>query len=120
MPPIDAYSLRLIASHQLWDAGVGVRHSSHLSGLAASPVLRANPYDLKRLGHESGGRVKAVSPRGSLVLTVEADVGVPRGSVAMGFNLPGATPAGPGGQSEGAADLIDATAAVTNVRLDSL
>ncbi|MDQ1419934.1 MAG: NADH-quinone oxidoreductase subunit [Acidimicrobiaceae bacterium] len=110
VPPIDAYSLRLIATHQLWDAGVGVQHSSHLAGLAAAPSLRANPHDLKRLGHESGGRVKAVSPRGSLVLTVEADTGVPRGSVALGFNLPG----------EGAADLIDATAAITNVRLDSV
>jgi NADH-quinone oxidoreductase subunit G len=110
IPPMDAYSLRLVASHILWDAGVGVQHSPHLAGLAPKAQLRANPYDLERLGHQSGARVKAVAPRGSLVLTVDADPGVPRGSVALGFNLPG----------EGAADLIDATSAVTNVRLDSV
>ncbi len=110
VPPIDSYSLRLVASHRLWDAGVGVQHSSHLAGLAAAPVVRANPYDLHRLGHVSGTRVRVVSARGSLLLEVAADTGVPRGSVALGFNLPG----------ESAGDLIDATTAVTNVRLDSV
>jgi anaerobic selenocysteine-containing dehydrogenase len=110
VPPVDAYSLRLVAGHRLWDAGVGVRHSSHLAGLAAPPRARANPYDLEKLGHASGARVRIVSPRGSLVLEVEADAGVLRGSVAIGFNLPG----------DGAGDLIDATTAITNVRLDSV
>jgi len=109
-PPIDAYSLRLVASRKLWDAGTGVQHSSHLSGLAAPARLRANPHDLTRLGHDSGSRVRAVSPRGAIVLAVDADPGVPRGSVALAFNAPG----------DSAADLIDATAAVTNVRLDSI
>jgi NADH-quinone oxidoreductase subunit G len=120
VPPIDAYSLRLVASHRLWDAGVGVRHSSHLAGLAEATRLRANPQDLERLGHKPGARVKVVSPRGSVVCSVDADAGVPRGSVSLGFNLPGASPGGSGGQDYGAADLIDATAAITNVRLDSL
>ncbi|MDQ1426714.1 MAG: NADH-quinone oxidoreductase subunit, partial [Acidimicrobiaceae bacterium] len=110
VPPIDSYSLRLVASHRLWDAGVGVQHSSHLAALAAAPVVRANPYDLHRLGHVSGTRVRVVSARGSLFIEVAADTGVPRGSVALGFNLPG----------ESAGDLIDATTAVTNVRLDSV
>jgi hypothetical protein len=54
--------------------------------------------------------VRVVSSRSSLLLEVAADSGVPRGSVAVGFNLPG----------ESAGDLIDATTAVTNVRLDSV
>jgi len=110
IPPVDAYSLRLVAGHRLWDAGVGAQHSSHLAGLAARPRARANPHDLEKLGHASGARVRMVSPRGSVVLEVEADPGVPRGSVALGFNLPG----------DSAGDLIDATAAITNVRLDSV
>jgi anaerobic selenocysteine-containing dehydrogenase len=110
VPPLDAYSLRLIASHQLWDAGVVVQHSSHLAGLGSPPRVRANPADLERLGHASGSRIKIVSPRGSLVLPVDADAAIPRGSAALGFNLTG----------ESAGDLIDATAAVTNVRLDSV
>ncbi len=109
-PPADAYSLRLVASRRLWDAGAGVQHSPHLAGLAQLAGLRAHPADLQRLGHQSGGRVRVVSPRGTAVVTVEADPGVPRGSVAMGFNLPG----------EQAAELIDATSAITNVRLDSI
>jgi NADH-quinone oxidoreductase subunit G len=113
-PPLDAYSLRLVASHRLWDAGVGVAHSPHLAGLAEPPCLRAHPADLERLGHANGGRVRVVSPRGTLVAGVEADDGVPRGSVALAFNLPGA---GAGGSP---ADLIDATSAITNVRLDSI
>ncbi|HEX3540518.1 MAG TPA: NADH-quinone oxidoreductase subunit NuoG [Acidimicrobiales bacterium] len=110
VPPPDAYSLRLIAPRRLWDAGVGVAHSPHLAGLAPTPQARAHPADLERLGHASGARVKAISARGSLLLEVVADAGVPRGSVAIGFNLPG----------DSAGDLIDATAAVTNVRLDSV
>jgi len=119
VPPLDAYSLRLVTCRPLWDGGVGVQHSSHLAGLAAPAQLRAHPADLERLGHDSGVRVRVVSSKGSLILPVVADVGVPRGSVALGFNLPGAAPAA-GGVAEGAADLIDARTAVTNVRLDSV
>jgi NADH-quinone oxidoreductase subunit G len=119
-PPADAYSLRLVASRRLWDAGVGVQHSPHLSGLAEPAGLRAHPADMERLGHQSGGRVRVVSPRGTVVVTIDADPGVPRGSVAMAFNAPPASSSGPGGPSQNAADLIDATSAITNVRLDSI
>jgi NADH-quinone oxidoreductase subunit G len=108
-PPADSYSLRLVAGHQLWDAGAGVAHSPHLAGLAPGPRLRAHPSDLDRLGHASGARVRLGSFRGGLVLPVDADPGVPRGSVAIAFNTPG----------EGAAELIEAGTAVTNVRMDS-
>ena len=108
--PLDAYSLRLIASRRLWDAGTGVRHSPHLAGLADDPALRINPHDLERLGLRGGGRVKVGSAQGSLILDVKADAGVPRGSAALWFNV----------GTEGAADLIDASAPVTNVRLDTV
>ena len=109
-PPLDAYSLRLVASRRQWDAGVGVQHSPHLAGLTPPLTLRAHPAELDRLGHHNGARVRVVSARGSLVVPVEADNGVPRGSAALAFNLPG----------DGAGDLIDATTAITNVRLDSV
>ncbi len=54
--------------------------------------------------------MRAISPRVSMVLEVLADTGVPRGSASLIFNLPG----------EGAADLIDATSPVTDVRLESV
>jgi hypothetical protein len=44
------------------------------------------------------------------VLETVADTGVPRGSASLAFNTPG----------DGVADLIDASAAVTDVRLENL
>ncbi|MDP9073108.1 MAG: hypothetical protein M3N98_02845, partial [Actinomycetota bacterium] len=104
------YSLRLISSRRLWDRGTLVQRSPHLAGLAQPARLRANPAELERLGMRNGGRVRVVSPRAAIVLDVESDVGVPRGSAALDFNLGG----------EGAADLIDVSVGVTNVRLDTV
>jgi len=88
---------------------VTVQHSAHLATLAAVPRLRANPYDLDRLGVGTGDRVRVTSSRTTLTLEVAADTGVPRGSVALPFNLPG----------EGAADLIDGTQPVTDLRVET-
>jgi anaerobic selenocysteine-containing dehydrogenase len=106
---VDAYSLRLVSGRRLYDNGVTVQHSAHLATLAAVPRLRANPYDLDRLGVGTGDRVRVTSSRTSLTLEVAADTGVPRGSVALPFNLPG----------EGAADLIDGTQPVTDLRVET-
>jgi anaerobic selenocysteine-containing dehydrogenase len=110
VPPLDSYSLRLVATRTLWDNGTLVQHSPHLASLAPPLRLRVNPYDLDRLGVPSGGQVRVISPRTSMVLPVDADTGVPRGSASLIFNLAG----------EGAADLIDATAPVTDVRLETV
>ena len=64
-------------------------------------------YD--RLGLGAGDRVRATSSRISLTLEVAPDTGVPRGSVALPFNLPG----------EGAADFVDATQPVTDLRVET-
>jgi NADH-quinone oxidoreductase subunit G len=109
-PRRDSYSLRLIATRCLWDAGTLVQQSPHLAALHPRQRLAVNPYDLDRLGVASGGRVRTISPRASLVLDVEADAGVARGTAAIVFNLPG----------DGAAELIDATEPVTDVRLESI
>src|SRR5205807_4002664 len=107
-PPVDAYSLRLVAGRRLYDAGTVVQHCPSLAHLAPGPQLRANPADLDRLGAATGDRVKVTASRGSLTLPVTADVGVPRGSVSLAFNQPG----------EGAADLIDVSQPVTDVRVE--
>jgi NADH-quinone oxidoreductase subunit G len=110
VPRRDSYSLRLIATRCLWDAGTLVQQSPHLAGLHPRQRLAVNQYDLDRLGVASGGRVRAISPRASLVLDVEADAGVARGTAAIVFNLPG----------DGAAELIDATGPVTDIRLETV
>ena len=109
-PGLDGYSLRLVSGRTLWDNGTLVQRSRSLAGLHPDLRLRVNPYDLDRLGLRTGGRVRTISPRASMVLDVVADSGVPRGSASMTFNLPG----------EGAADLIDATSPVTDVRLETV
>ncbi len=108
--PLDAYSLRLVTTRALYDAGVLVQHSPSLAPLAPPTRFRANPYDLSRLGIRPGDLVRVASARAALVLEAAADPGVPRGSASVDFNQPG----------EGAADLIDAAQLITDVRVETV
>ena len=63
---------------------------------------------LDQIGIADGEEVQATSGRGSVVLPVRAAPGIPRGVAFLSFNQPG----------PGASDLIDAGAAVTDVRLE--
>ena len=109
-PPVDSYSLRLVTSRKLYDAGTVVQRSPSLAPLAPGSPLRVNPADLDRLGLASGSRVRVTSSRTSLVLDAHADPGVPKGTAVLWFNQPG----------PGAADLIDATGTVTDVRVETV
>ena len=109
-PAPDAYSLRLVSGRALYDCGTLVQHSPALAPLGRPARLRANPYDLNRLGVATGGRVRLSSPRTNTVVEVEADEGVPRGSAALAFNVPGLL----------AGDLIDVTSPVTDVRIETV
>jgi NADH-quinone oxidoreductase subunit G len=127
IPPIDSYSLRLVSSRQLYDRGIALAGSPSLAGLVPTAVARANPYDLDRLGLTTGDPVRVRSARGSLVLPADADAGVPRGVVAVDFNLPLGSAEGSGGAAtdidgtaNAAAVLIDAAAVVTDVRMESV
>jgi predicted molibdopterin-dependent oxidoreductase YjgC len=116
IPPPDNYSLRLVSTRRLYDAGSAVRASASLARLAPALMARANPYDLDRLGVTTGGRVRVRSTRGSLVLPALADEGVPRGVLDLEFNLP--ADGAPGANA--AALFIDAAAVVNDVRLESV
>jgi predicted molibdopterin-dependent oxidoreductase YjgC len=108
-PAIDNYSLRLVTSRELYDDGVHVVKNPHFAPLRRPAVLRLNHYDLDRLGVAPGGDVRVTSPRASLTLPVASDDGVPRGSAFLTYNL----------GTEGAADLLDADAIVTDVRVET-
>ncbi len=110
VPPVDAYSLRLVSGRNLYDAGTAVQRSPSLATLAAGPCLRANPADLARMGVTTGDTIRVSSSRKSLILDVAADASVLRGSAVLAFNAPG----------EGAAELIDATQPVTDVRIETV
>ncbi|HEX2040804.1 MAG TPA: molybdopterin dinucleotide binding domain-containing protein, partial [Acidimicrobiales bacterium] len=104
-------ALRLVASRTLYDEGTTVQRSPSLAPLAKPGRLRANPYDLDRLGLGDGGKVRVASKhRGSFVVEAVPDPSVPRGSVAVAFNAVG----------DSAAELIDAAQPVNDVRVETL
>jgi predicted molibdopterin-dependent oxidoreductase YjgC len=104
----DAYALRLVSGRKLYDAGRVSAASPSLAPLAAGATLLVHPSDRDRIGIADGDEVQATSGRGSVVLPVSAAPGIPRGVAFLTFNQPG----------PGAGDLIDATAAVTDIRLE--
>ena len=67
-------------------------------------------FDLDRLGIPDGSEVRIVGGRGSVVLPVTADGAVPRGSLHVPFNVPGAS----------IADIIDARAPANDVRVERM
>jgi NADH-quinone oxidoreductase subunit G len=106
----DAYSLRLVAGHVLYDGGRMVQETPALAALASGPELLVNRRDRDRLGVGDGDRVRVTSKRASIELAVRADAATPPGCAFIAFNEPGS----------GAADLIDATLPVTDLRLETL
>ena len=109
-PPVDSYAVRLVSGRKLYDCGTLTRQSPSLAGLATPADLRLSPVEADRLGVRSGERVRVWSARGSLTLDVVVDAGVARGTAVLPFNAPG----------QGAADLIDAAAPVTELRIETL
>ena len=116
VPKPDNYTLRLVAGRRLYDAGSSVTGSPSLTPLVPALVARANPYDLDRLGKTTGDRVKVRSARGELTLAARADEGVPRGVVAIDYNVPG----GESAPGNAVATLIDCRQPVTDVRMESV
>ncbi len=122
LPPPDSYSLRLVSRRRLYDNGVMTRSCTGLVPLVEPAPLRANPYDLERLGVATGGRVRVRSARGSIVALVQEDEAVCRGVVSMDFNVEGVADGDRAAAAAGpvAADLVAAGEAVTDVRLETL
>ena len=126
VPPYDSYSLRLVSGRRLYDLGSLIDGSPSLGALVGTAELRANPYDLDRIGLERGDRVRVRSPRGALELPAVPDPELARGVLAVDFNLPAPAGSGapaaadPGSGANAVAVLIDGTSAVTEVRLESL
>jgi hypothetical protein len=116
VPKADNYTFRLVAGRRLYDAGSSMTGSPSLTPLVPELVVRANPYDLDRLGATTGDRLKVRSARGELTLAAESDEGVPRGVVSIDFNVPG----GESAPGNAVATLIDSRQLVTDVRLESV
>ncbi len=109
-PERISYDYRLVLTRKLYDRAVVTAHSPALAELAAAAAAHVNPLDLDRIGIAGGTDVRIVSTRGSVVLPIVPDAGVPRGSLQVPFNVPGST----------ITQLVDATALVTDVRVERL
>jgi NADH-quinone oxidoreductase subunit G len=116
VPAPDHYSLRLVSTRRLYDNGAAVVASPSLAELVPSAAALANPSDLARLGVGSGDRVRVTSALGELTLVAAGDSGVPKGVLVVEFNLAES----PHGPANAAAVLIDASAVVNEVRLETL
>ena len=109
LPPVDAYSLRLVSARRMYDRGTLVQNASSLAGLAPTAALSVNPYDFSRVGVETGADVKVISNVGEMDVPVVADPGVPRGTAAFGYNYPDLD----------VRDLLDPDAVVTDLRIQT-
>jgi NADH-quinone oxidoreductase subunit G len=109
-PGRDAYALRLVVGRALYDDGRLVAETPLLQRLVGEPELLVHPSDLARIGVDSGGQVKVTSTRGSQVVAVRSDAGVPAGIACMDFSA----------DALGAALLIDSSQPVVDLRVESL
>ena len=110
IPDRNSYDFRLVVSRKLYDAAVGTANSPSLAPLAGTTTAHLHPSDIDRVGSADRGTVTIASTRGSIVLPVTADASVVRGTVWVPFNLPGGN----------VGELIDASAAVTDVRIENI
>ena len=109
--PTDAYSLRLVAGRTLYGSDRVVAASPSIAGLAEEvAVLLVSPRDRDRLGVADGDRVRVSTARGSVELPLRGDSMTPLGVAFVAVNRMGL----------GAPDLIDATATVTDLRVETL
>ena len=109
-PDRISYDYRLVVTRRLYDNAVGTARSPSLAPLAAGAGAHIHPLDLDRLGVPGGTEVRLVAPRGTVVLPLTPDAGVPRGSIEVPFNVDGST----------VGEIIDVTAPAVDVRVERL
>ncbi len=109
-PDRVSYNFRLVVSRTMYDGAVSTQASPSLAGLAPGPQIHVHPLDLQRIGAAAGAEVKVTSQRATVVLQIQPDETVVRGTAWAPFNQPGGN----------VGELIDATAPVVDVRIESL
>jgi anaerobic selenocysteine-containing dehydrogenase len=109
--PVDAYSLRLVAARTLYGSDRVVAASPSLARLAEDGArLRVHPRDRDTLGVAEGDRVRVTTAHGSVELAVEDDPRTQQGTAFVASNRTG----------PGAGDLVDVTAQVTDLRVETI
>jgi len=109
--PVDAYSLRLVAARTLYGSDRVVAASPSLARLAEGGArLRVHPRDRDTLGVVEGDRVRVTTAHGTVELPIEVDPGTQEGTAFIASNRTG----------PGTGDLVDVTAPVTDLRVETL
>jgi NADH-quinone oxidoreductase subunit G len=104
------YDYRLVLSRKLYDRAVSTVHSPSLAPLAQPGAAHVHPLDLDSIGVAAGTEVRIVASKGSVVLPIESDVKVPRGSLLVPFNVAGVA----------IGDILDIDAPAVDVRVERL
>jgi NADH-quinone oxidoreductase subunit G len=110
-PAPGGYTLRLLTTRKLYDLGTATQASRSLVNLAPGAVLHLHPHDFDRLGVEPDAEVTVSNReagRGSIAVPVRPSGVVPKGAALLAFLQPGGH----------AAELVDASALVTDVRVE--
>jgi NADH-quinone oxidoreductase subunit G len=108
--PPNGYDYRLVVSRKLYDQAVNTAMSPSLAPLAIGAGAHLHPADFDKVGLAEGTEVTLTSTKGSVVLPLHPNAIVARGTVWAPFNQPGAT----------VNELVDASAPVTDVRIERL
>ncbi len=111
--PLDAYSLRILASRRLYDRGIAMQGSPALAALVPQVSLRVARADLNRLAASDGDVVVLVGSKTSLQLSVVADDELPSGVAELPFNLLD------GGGGDPVRAILEAGSDVTVIRLET-
>jgi NADH-quinone oxidoreductase subunit G len=104
------YDYRLVLSRKLYDRAVTTAHAPSLAPLASRGGAHVHPLDLDGIGVTDGTEVRIVGSKGTVVLPIEGDARVPRGSLLVPFNVDGAS----------VADILDVAAPAIDVRVERL
>ena len=90
MTPRNSYEFRVDVGRKLYDRAVGTITSPALANLATGASITIHPLDLERVGATVGANVRVSNAHSSIVLPVQANEKVPRGTAVVPFNQPGA------------------------------
>ena len=106
----SGYDYRLVVSRKLYDRAVQTSMSPSLARLPIGAGAHIHSADLVRVGEAEGAEVRLISATGSVVMPLVADDTVQRGTIWAPFNQAGAD----------ITEIVDADAAVTDVRVERL
>jgi NADH-quinone oxidoreductase subunit G len=114
----NSYDHRLVVGRKLYDRAIGTAMSHSIAKLAPGAGAHLHPLDLEALGVAEGTDVKLIGQKSTVILPVMSNPSVARGVVWAPFNQ-GFSTVTQGGRTFGTVeDLIDAAAAVTDVKIE--